>query len=183
MIYGKEIRLRHNEASDLDRYAEWVNDPEVRSGLELFLPLSVDEEKACYDATLERDPRERRYAIDLRLGDDWIHIGGCALFDFDHNSRKAELGIMIGDESRWGHGIGQDAMLTLLRLAFATLNLNRVFLRVYEFNERAMGLYRKFGFSEEGRLRQDVYYEGVYRDRILMGILRDEWDELSESRD
>lgn len=183
MIFGERVRLRHNEPSDLERYVEWVNDPEVRAGLEFFLPMSSDEEQAWYEASLERDPEERPFAIDFRLGDDWIHVGGCGLFNFDHPARRAELGIMIGDKTRWGQGIGLDAMETLLRFAFDNLNLNRVFLRVFDHNVRAQNLYRKLGFKEEGRLRQDIYHDGDYRDTILMGMLRGEWDERSDGTD
>ena len=46
IIYGKRIRLRSAERSDLERFIEWINDPEVTAGLTLFLPMSsVDEEK------------------------------------------------------------------------------------------------------------------------------------------
>ena len=58
---------------------------------------------------------------------------------------------------------------------FETLNLNRVFLRVYAENARAIRSYEKAGFVREGRLRDAVYKHGKYDDVILMGVLRAEW--------
>jgi RimJ/RimL family protein N-acetyltransferase len=46
-------------------------------------------------------------------------------------------------------------MWTLLRHAFVTLNLNRVSLRVFKSNQRAMKVYERVGFKLEGRLRED----------------------------
>jgi RimJ/RimL family protein N-acetyltransferase len=56
------------------------------------------------------------------------------------------------------------------------LNLNRVWLHVYEYSERGIRAYTRAGFQKEGVLRQDTYREGRYWDTILMGILRADWD-------
>ena len=63
----------------------------------------------------------------------------------------------------------------LLRHAFDTLNLNRVVLRVFETNLLALQVYKKIGFIEEGRLRQDHFIDGKYIDVVIMGILCVEW--------
>ena len=48
---------------------------------------------------------------------------------------------------------------------FETLNLNRIFLRVYADNPRAIRAYEKAGMAHEGRYRQGVYKNGAYRRR------------------
>lgn len=178
MIYGDRVRLRHNEKADLPHYVAWLNDPETRAGINLFLPLSQAEEERWFEEMMEKDPIERPFAVDVREGDGWSHVGSCGLFGFNHRSRSAELGIFIGAKERWGEGIGADTMRTLMRHGFTTLNLNRIFLRVFDFNERAFHLYRSLGFTEEGRLRQNAYFEGQYHDTLLMGMLRTEWESL-----
>jgi RimJ/RimL family protein N-acetyltransferase len=64
----------------------------------------------------------------------------------------------------------------LLRHGFCTLNLNRIFLRVFAENKRAIRTYEKVGFVHEGRLRQAVYKNGAYSDILYMSVLREEWD-------
>ena len=59
--------------------------------------------------------------------------------------------------------------------AFATINLNRIQLLVYEYNERAIRIYDRIGFTKEGVLRQENYREGRYWDTWVMSILREEW--------
>ncbi|MGA9533746.1 MAG: GNAT family protein [Anaerolineales bacterium] len=183
MIYGDRVRLRHNEKSDLPRYVDWLNDPEMRAGISVFLPMSQVEEERWFEEMMKKDPIERPFAVDLREGDRWTHVGSCGLFRFNHRSRSAELGIAIGAKERWGEGIGADTMGALMQHGFETLNLNRIFLRVFDFNERAIRLYRSLGFVEEGRLRQDAYYKGKYRDTLLMGMLRTEWENLRTGED
>ena len=63
----------------------------------------------------------------------------------------------------------------MLRFGFNELNLNRIFLRVYETNPRGIRSYEKAGFKMEGRLRQDRYMDGNFIDVFLMGVVRSEW--------
>ncbi|MCJ7435442.1 MAG: GNAT family N-acetyltransferase, partial [Anaerolineales bacterium] len=76
----------------------------------------------------------------------------------------------------WNQGLGTEAMTLLLRIGFETLNLNRIFLRVYADNSRAVRSYEKAGFILEGTLRQAVYKKGRYEDLHIMSVLRSEWD-------
>ena len=179
MIYGEEVRLRHNERSDLHNYVEWLNDPEVREPLSIILPMSLAEEEIWFEASLERDPIKRPFAIEVQEEGGWVHIGGCGFHVVDERARHAELGILIGAKSYWGQGLGADAIKALMRHGFETLNLQRIYLRVFDFNDRAKALYKKLGFVEEGRLRQDCFRKGQYWDTILMGMLRSEWRQLN----
>ena len=52
---------------------------------------------------------------------------------------------------------------------------DRIRLRVFETNPRAIHVYQNLGFTEEGRLRQAHYHAGQYEDLILMGLLSEEW--------
>ena len=85
------------------------------------------------------------------------------------------MGIGIGEREFWGKGYGTDAMDLILRYAFVELNLRRVSLNVFEFNQRALRSYEKAGFQLEGRQRQVMQREGRRSDILYMGILREEW--------
>ena len=176
IVYGERLRLRRVERDDVRKYHEWVNDPEVTEGLTLFLPMSIEDEERWYQNTLNRDMQERPFSIEVRDGDGWRLIGNCSFFDIEREVRCGEIGIMIGDKSMWNQGLGTEAMTLLLRIGFETLNLNRVFLRVYADNLRAIRSYEKAGFVLEGTLRQAVYKNGRYEDVHIMSVLRSEWD-------
>src|SRR5262249_25879206 len=72
-----------------------------------------------------------------------------------------------------------DAIRTLLRFAFDELNLHRVVLDVDERNERAIAAYKKCGFVEEGRLRDDRYAGGRYWATVVMGVMAEEFRALT----
>jgi RimJ/RimL family protein N-acetyltransferase len=172
MIVGQRTRLRAIERSDIPAFLRWLNDPEVRRHVSRVLPISQAEEERWFEGLLGDDSRHI-FAVDTSEGE---HIGSCGLHDLDWKNRNAVCGIVIGDKSRWNQGYGTDALRTLLRFAFEELNLHRVFLHVYGFNQRAIRCYEKVGFRHEARLRERRFTAGRYVDDLVMGILRDEWN-------
>src|SRR5262249_38238823 len=108
-------------------------------------------------------------------------IGTAGLHQIDHRTRQAAFGISLGDKAAWGHGYGTEVTRLVVGHAFETLNLNRVWLHVFEYNPRAAHVYEKVGFRHEGRLRQSAFRDGRYWDTLVMGILRSEW-RITESR-
>ena len=180
MIYGEKVRLRAIERTDLERYVEWFNDPEVTQYLLRDLPMSMAAEERWFEDMQKQPEESRPLAIEAREGNRWVHIGGGGLHDIDWRSRRAELGISIGDKRYWNRGLGTDAVRTLLRHGFEGLNLHRIFLRVFEDNKRAIAVYVDLGFKEEGRLRDHMYRRGSYGDMLIMGLLRSEWEQATE---
>jgi RimJ/RimL family protein N-acetyltransferase len=180
VIFGEgaspRIRFRGLERSDLPLLQEWVNEPAVRRGISLYLPMSMAREELWFDEMLKRPPDEQPFAVDRKQGRSWQLLGTCGLFDIDWISRKAEIGIMIGDKRQWNKGYGTEAMRLILKHGFETLNMHRLYLRVFADNPNAIRTYEKAGFVLDGRLRQAHFADGVYKDDLLMSVLRPEWD-------
>ena len=177
MIYGERIRLRAPEREDLPRFVAWLNDPEVRENLQLFLPLSSMEEERWFENMLQQPPTEHTLVIEIREEDGWRPVGNCGFNYTDWRCRHSELGIFIGEKPLWGRGYGTEAMRLLVHHGFKTLNLNRIYLRVFETNPRAIRVYEKVGFVHEGRFRQAEYRDGRYIDVLFMSVLRSEWED------
>lgn len=178
MLTGKQVRLRAIEPGDAERAYRWINDREVTRYLMARYPISMVGEERWVE---ENAGKENGFQNDVRLAietADGVHIGFTGLHRVRPEDRCAELGIMIGDKSYWSNGYGTDAIVTLLRFAFHQMNLHRVSLGVFPYNQRGVACYRKCGFVEEGRHRDEVYRDGRYWDVIRMGILRDEFEAL-----
>lgn len=175
MIYGKRIRLRGVERTDIPQFHEWINDPHVNNGLSVYLPQSLTDEQHWFDESARRDQAEKPMAIEIRRGRGWKLVGSCGLFNIEWMNRSCELGIMIGDKSVWNKGYGAERTRLLLQHGFDTLNLNRVYLRVYSSNPRAIRTYEKSGIVLEGTMRQAVYRQGKYADMHIMSVLRSDW--------
>lgn len=181
MIYGDRVRLRATEKSDLINFQRWLNDPEVRRFLFLNLPLSMGQEERWFENMLNQPPAEQVLVIEVKVGDDWKAIGNTSFMEINWQSRLAEIGIFIGEKSDWNKGYGSEVMGLMLRHGFQTLNLNRIWLKVYEHNLRGIRAYEKAGFQLEGRLRQALYQDGRYYDVLIMSVLKCDWLEGKET--
>lgn len=183
MIYGERIRLRAVEKADLPMFVAWLNDPEVQQGIILHSPLSQTEEENWYERMLARPADEHVMAIEVRLPDatgeepKWKLVGSLAFENIDWRIAAAEFGIVIGDKSYWDHGYGTEAVRLLVKHGFETLNLNRIYLHVFEINSRAIRAYEKAGFTIEGRERQAEFRNGRYIDVLRMSLLKAEFSQ------
>jgi diamine N-acetyltransferase len=175
MLIGKRVRLRAIERADLPHFVEWLNDPDVSRGLSLNVPLSQDMEEGWFDALKNHPAEERPLGIEIQTEEGWKLIGNLGLMNISWLNRLAEVGIFIGEKQYWSQGYGRDAMVLMLRYAFNNLGFNRVWLRVFETNRRAVRSYEKAGFVHEGRMRQAQFQEGCFIDVLLMSALRAEW--------
>ena len=174
VLEGTIVNLRAPEIADLERNTRWINDREVTRYLSMRYEISLLAEEGWLRDLVSKPMVYDRvfYAIETKEGH---HIGNTNLFKAQPEEQKCELGIMIGEKSYWSQGFGSDALRTLVRFAFDEMNMQRVELTVYDFNERGQAAYRKVGFVEEGRRREAIYTEGSYHDLIVMSVLRDEW--------
>lgn len=175
MLYGKRVRLRAIEKDDLPRFVNWLNDPEVRQHLQMYQPLSQVQEEEWFKGILQRPLDEQPLVIEIQVADGWQPVGNVGLFDINHSDHSAEIGIIIGEKSVWNQGYGSEAMRLMVKHGFEDINLNRIFLRVYETNPRGQRAYEKAGFVLEGRMRQARFLQGRYIDVLLMSVLRSEW--------
>ncbi|KAH8832053.1 acyl-CoA N-acyltransferase, partial [Flagelloscypha sp. PMI_526] len=89
-------------------------------------------------------------------------------------NRNGLLGIVVRPEY-WGKGYAQEVIEWTLHYAFLNLGYHRMGLSVFAGNERAVRLYTKLGFKEEGRIRESLYKDGKWEDTVQMGILKREW--------
>jgi RimJ/RimL family protein N-acetyltransferase len=175
---GELVRLAPINKDSIPTYLSWFRDYEVQRWVLSVMPLTAEAETAWYDETVES---KNVFPFEIHTLEDDHLIGSCSIFDIDTRNRSAELGIVIGEKDYWGKGYGSDAVRTLLNFAFGEVNLNRVYLRVFAYNQRAIRSYKKCGFQHEGTARQAQFREGRYHDVHLMAILFEEWQRLTAS--
>lgn len=182
MLKGKLVELKALERENVPQYVKWLNDPEVRKNLATGIqyPMTITEENDWFDSMLRQD-NQKSFAI--HTIEDGRLLGNVGLNSIEWKNQSAIVGIFIGDKSYWGKGYGTEAMRLILYLAFQELNLQRIELGVFVFNDRAIKSYKKLGFVEEGRRRRAIYRDGKFNDSILMSILREEYLERYQEED
>ena len=79
--------------------------------------------------------------------------------------------MMVRDDWQ-GKGVGTALMQAAVDLADKWLNLARLELDVFTDNERAIKLYKKFGFLVEGTRIGYAFRDGQYVDTLMMARVR-----------
>ncbi len=74
-----------------------------------------------------------------------------------------------------GRGLGQQALQALARHVFRELGAHRFWLDAFTTNARALHVYRKAGFKEEGVLREAIYRDGAFHSLLLLSLLNREY--------
>ncbi len=171
-MIGKKIYLRILEKSDIINTQKWINNPEISSIMGYLPNKPLIQQEHWYDSIIN-DPSRDIFAI-CKIDND-EHIGNVALGNIDFISRNAALSIFIIERINRGKGYGTEALILLLDYAFNRLNLHKVYLRTSPNFIEAISVYRKLGFIEEGRLREHYFCNGIYQDKILFGLLREEF--------
>lgn len=104
---------------------------------------------------------------------DEVPVGHIGLIPVGRPRRQhvAGIGMAVHDDFA-GRGIGGLLVQEALSIADRWLDLKRIELTVYTDNDRAIRLYRRHGFEEEGILRQFAFRDGEYVDALTMARLR-----------
>ena len=165
---SEKATLRGLEAEDLLKMLAWRNDPQVLRFLDSYEPLSMHHHRRWFES-LEGDASRAYFGV---VAPDGELAGIIWLKQIDWRVRKTEVGIYLG-RCR-GEGLGGSALAALIRYAFQTLNLNKLWATVFDYNPASQRLFEGHGFFREGILRQETFRDGAYHDVIRYGLLREE---------
>lgn len=171
MIAGEHVILRAFEREDAERCYRWMNDPSIVRTLKTRYPIAFQNEMEWLERAMHPSSNDRHFAIERK--DDRTHIGNASIHEIDWVSRTAAFGLFIGEPSAWNRGFGSDAVSTLVRFAFEEMNLQKLRINVFEYNDRAKHVLETHGFVQEGRLRREFYREGSYHDILVYSTFRD----------
>ncbi len=167
---NENVTIRPITEADTDNIIRWRNAPSVVEHFIYRTPLTAEAHLNWLHNRVETGD-----VAQFIIMDGETPVGSVYLRDIDRVNRKCEYGIFIGEESCRGKGVGSAAAKLALAYAFEELNMNRVFLRVFADNRRAVKSYENAGFRYEGTFRQDVMIDGRGQDMEFYAILREEW--------
>ncbi|MYL44250.1 GNAT family N-acetyltransferase [Virgibacillus halodenitrificans] len=176
MFSSERVYLRKMEKNDTEQYHTWRMDMDVMNSTSLFLDTYTYKETSDFVEIRMLDSNSSKSYIIMERAQQ-LPIGVTSLINLDLKNRNAECIIDIGEKNYWGKGYGKEALQLLLTYAFNELNLHRVSLQVFSFNTRAIQLYEKLGFVEEGKCREALYRNGEWHDIIQMGLLKKEFSQ------
>ena len=170
-IEGEKINLSPINSDDYEIYTNWMNNYDTAKFITQYTNIITEKSEKDY---LERIENEK-YNFAIVVKENNKLVGNISLMDYDQLNQRAELGIFIGNSEDRHKGYGTEAIQLLLNYAFNYLNLNNIFLKVYDLNKNAINVYKKIGFKQIGKRHECFYFNGQLTDEIYMEILKKEY--------
>lgn len=165
-VRGPRVGLGPVDESCVAPCTAWLND--LSTGVKLGQAHLTYTEAAERKFLLENSPSQHLFA--LRLAEGPL-IGTAALFDVNHLHRRATLGILIGEPTARGRGLGTEAVQLVTAYGFQVLNLHNIDLSVFSFHAAALACYQKAGYREYGRRKESYWADGRAWDQVLLQAL------------
>jgi RimJ/RimL family protein N-acetyltransferase len=165
------VTLRDFTAADAELMHRWFNDPVITEQLmERRESFSEEDARRWVERALDTEGNDRKWIVEL----DGRPIGFSALYGV-HHAQAPELGIVIGERSAWGGGVGTEGMRLTIARGFDELGIHRVLELMLSDNERPRRVAEKLGFKLEGIMRSHVRRDGVLHDVAVYGLLPEDF--------
>lgn len=154
--------IRPVRLSDAEDINEMRRQEEVRTNT-----LALATETIEFTETFLRSMGNDDHVLVAEIEGKIVGMIGLHPFKNARQRHVASLGMMVRTEHQ-KQGIGRKLMESILELADNWLMLIRIELDVTEDNERAIHLYKSFGFEIEGKKKYSIIKSGKYADLFLM---------------
>ncbi|MGL4570192.1 MAG: GNAT family N-acetyltransferase [Clostridium sp.] len=179
-IKGKVVTLRAIEENDMKLLKDMMNDGEIERLVGGWaFPISLNQQKKWYESSINND---RNIRLIIETEEDGA-IGLATIVDIDWKNRVAFHGIKLANKKYRARGIGTDSVMAVMRYAFDELQLNRLDGAIIEYNEGSKKLYcEKCGWKVEGVQRNKIYKNGKFHDRVMVGVLKEDYKQLLKEK-
>jgi len=169
----ERLLLREITHTDLDAVYEYTKNPEIFKYMP-FGPSTYESAKNRIERLIEKQNQDPRTDFDIAvtIKSSKKLIGGCRL------NKVLEIEGHVGyilSRDHWGNGYATEAAKALTDYGFNVLNLHRIYATVHPDNGASIRVLEKVGMTLEGRLRENILYDGKYRDSLIYSILEQEW--------
>lgn len=149
------------------KYVDWMNNTQVNQFLESGGNYTLSILKDFLVDVSNQDIFF--WAIKDKLNNK--HIGNIKIDPINFKHGWGEYGILIGDKSYWGKGVGFEVSRAVIDFCFeGNLKLRKINLGVRAENLGAINLYKKLGFQIEGIYKKHVVTSKGFDDVLRMAL-------------
>lgn len=173
MIKGNLVGLRAVEKEDLKLLRDWRNIASFRRNFREYRELSHENQTTWFESLQHTTSTNFMFIIE-RLSDQ-KPLGACGLLYTNWIIRAADYSFYIGFEESYidEKGYAKEATQLLIDYGFKSLNLNKIWMELYEFDQKKLDFFiNQFGFKKDGKLRDNCFEDGRYWDSYIISLTR-----------
>jgi L-phenylalanine/L-methionine N-acetyltransferase len=166
------ITVRAAEPSDATAISALMGSTGAFEGTQQMPHAAIASRLERFSKTDDHSVRLVAVHSDAKLGAERV-IAHAGLFVPHTSPRRMHvrgLGIAVAKDAQ-GQGVGERMVRSLLDWADNWAGVLRIELTVYTDNARAIALYQRHGFVQEGIMRAYALRDGVYADTLAMARL------------
>lgn len=178
-LVGKEVTLVAitEDVIHNTNYYKWFNDEKVMEHLEHHLfPNTKAKQLQYLEQELTSNSKCQLGMVDNETN---TFFGIISLSKIDYFNKKCMISIIIGEEKYRSLKKFTEVNEMMLKHAFNAFGMNKVYIST--LSQDVANIYKRlFKFKDEATLRQEIFKNGSYRDVIICGLLKDEYQKGSE---
>ena len=148
----------------------WRNDPGVARYMYQRDPIPREVHDAWFTRLLEA-PDHFGWAVVM----DDKPVGAAFISAIDTPNRRGSWGFYLADSATRGRGVGSAMTYLVMEQAFTDLRLHKLCAEVLSFNQAGLAMHKKFGFVQEGVLREHWRRDGEWLDVHVLAMFETEW--------
>ena len=173
-IVTKRLVVRRYTHDDVPDVLVFASQPSVASVTSERIGATEEGVRKYIALQKSYQPFEKDQVFELAVErkEDGRVIGLLGLIRGDH--RQGEMGWALGVEYR-GQGYATEAARALMDYGFNSLGLHRIHADTNSDNRASWRVMERLGMRREAQLREAVYREGKWLDRVIYGMLAEEW--------
>ena len=169
MIKGKMVGLRAVEKEDLQSFRDWRNIVDFRKHFREVRELSLADQTEWFESLQKTKHINYMFTIvDLKTNQP---IGAAGLLYVNWINRAGDFSFYIGSDEVYidNKGVAKEAAELLIDYGFKNLNLHKIWMELYEFDNRKINFFKKeFDFKQDALLRDNCFEDGKYWDSLII---------------
>lgn len=171
----RDFQLKRIAESDKGTIYDWRNKKSVRQYMYTDHLISIDEHENWFQSIM-KDSGVNKYYMFYVHG---VPYGFVSITDINLVHKTCSWAFYIGPENP-PIGTGAAMEYFALETIFDVMDIRKLSCEVLSTNEAVIKLHKKFGFSQEGVLKEQIYKYGNYADVVLLSIFKEQWHDKKE---
>ncbi len=170
---SRKIEFINIKEEDLELIRGWRNSEGVSKYMYTDQNISKEQQKKWFENQVKGSETNRYWIITYNNE----KVGLVSINNIDKQNNKCSWAFYIGIPDLKGGGVGSIVEYKVIEFVFSELKMNKLCCEVFAFNKGVIKLHGKFGFVEEGLLKQHIYKAGKYLDVYTFALFPEQWAE------
>ena len=167
--------VRDHREGDLEGLTALLTSPDDMRYLPELYARDADDARKNLDASLAEQNNPLRtmffFAIEEKSSGRYVGEVGFTIEQSTRSGSLADLGYFMLRDFH-GKGYMTEAGKRVVEFAFAEAGVHKIKTGCLKENKASERVMQKLGFQKEGELRAHQYHEGVWKDRVVYGLLK-----------